>query len=332
MKKILLIGTGGTIASAKTEGGLSPQLKTDELLKYIPDIVDKAIIDTYELFSIDSTNIQPKHWLSMAETIQSKYNEYEGFVICHGTDTMSYTASALSYLIQNSNKPIVITGSQKPIDMDVTDAKTNLYDSILFAADDRAYNVNIVFDGKVICGTRARKERTKSYNAFASLNFPYIAQIQDGNIIFFIDDKDKNTEKCAFYNKLNAKIGLLKLVPGLDSQILKFMSLNYDAIVIEAFGVGGLPTYEEGDFKSAISDLSKLGKTIVMTTQVPLEGSQMSIYEVGKLYKDNFGIMESHDMSLESCICKLMWILAHTKDADEINKLFYKKINKDILK
>ncbi len=331
MKNILIIGTGGTIASRKSDIGLAPQLGADKLLTYTPHIHNIAHVDTIDLMNIDSTNMHPKNWLEMVSCIEDNYSTYDGFVICHGTDTMAYSAAALSYLIQNSPKPIIITGAQKPIDMDITDAKTNLYDSVLFASSDKAYNVNIVFDGKVICGTRARKERTKSYNAFSSINFPCLANIQDGHIIFYIDDKNTQNLSVSFHHQIDTRVGLIKLIPAMDSQVLKFMSLNYDAIIIESFGVGGLPSYETVDFKSAIRDLTKLGKIIVMTTQVPLEGSHMSIYEVGKLYKEEFGLIESYDMTLEACVTKLMWILANTNNPDKCKKIFHKTINKDIL-
>ncbi len=331
-KKVLLIGTGGTIASQKSDEGLKPSLSSAQLLDYVPAILEFAEVSTIELFNIDSTNMHPKHWLAMAECIKNNYSKYDGFVICHGTDTMAYTAAALSYLIQNSKKPVVVTGAQKPIDMDVTDAKTNLYDSILFAASEKAYSVNIVFDGKVISGTRARKERTKSYNAFSSINFPYLAVIQDGRIFFYIDDKKHRNEEVKFYSKLNTKIGLLKLIPSMDAQLLKFMALNYDAIIIESFGVGGLPSYEAVDFKAAISDLTKLGKIVVMSTQVPLEGSHMSVYAVGKNIKEEFALLENFDMTLEAAVAKLMWILAITKEPHLVREMFYTVINRDILR
>lgn len=330
-KKILLIGTGGTIASQKSDDGLKPSLSSNQLLKYVQGVFTFADIDTIELFNIDSTNMLPKHWLIISNCIKNNYIKYDGFVICHGTDTMAYTAAALSYLIQNSKKPIVITGAQKPIDMDVTDAKTNLYDSILFASSQKAYGINIVFDGKVICGTRARKERSKSYNAFSSINFPYLAVIQDHRIFFYIDDKKHNNENIVFYDKLNTRIGLLKLIPSMDAQLLKFMALNYDAIIIESFGVGGLPSYEDVDFKAAISDLTKLGKIVVMSTQVPLEGSHMSIYAVGKNIKEEFSLIENFDMTLESAVAKLMWILAITKEPHKVKEMFYTPINRDLL-
>lgn len=143
MKRILLIATGGTIASKRSDAGLKPLISSDELLSYVPSAREFCVTDALQLFNLDSTNIQPRHWLSMAEAVESHYEDYDGFVICHGTDTMAYTAAALSYLIQNSPKPVVITGSQKPIDMEITDAKSNLLDSLRFAACDHLSLIHI---------------------------------------------------------------------------------------------------------------------------------------------------------------------------------------------
>ena len=182
MKHILLIATGGTIASKKSRNGLKPQLTPEELLSYI-SIPENCSMSVEPLINIDSSNMEPKHWTMMVQCIEQNYSDYDGFVIAHGTDTMAYTAAALSYMIQYSDKPIVITGAQKPIDLEITDAKTNLSDSILYACDDNSQGVQIVFDGKVIAGTRAKKVRSKSYNAFSSINYPYIAIIQDGKVM-----------------------------------------------------------------------------------------------------------------------------------------------------
>ena len=160
MIKILLISTGGTIACSRTEDGLKPSLDPDALLEYAGGKSSKCIIDTFELLSIDSTNIQPEHWIKMVETVRDKYNEYDSFIITHGTDTAAYTAAALSYLIQNITKPVIITGAQKPISDEITDARKNLKDSILTACEE-LYGVYLVFNGKVILGTRCRKLRLK---------------------------------------------------------------------------------------------------------------------------------------------------------------------------
>ena len=129
MKRILLIGTGGTIASEATDAGLAPGLTTEEFLQYIPAVKDLCQVECIQVFNIDSTNMTPDHWLSIAATVRENYDSYDGFVVSHGTDTMAYTAAALSYLIQDCPKPIILTGAQKPIHMDGTDSKINLLDS-----------------------------------------------------------------------------------------------------------------------------------------------------------------------------------------------------------
>lgn len=331
MKKILVLGTGGTIACKRSDNGLKPLITSDELLSYVPEAAHFCQADSIQIFNLDSTNMQPKHWLIIVEAFEEHYQDYDGFVLCHGTDTMAYTAAALSYLVQNSSKPIVITGAQKPIDMESTDARTNLTDSLRFASDDRAHGVNIVFDGKVIAGTRGKKMRTKSYNAFSSINFPYIATIQDGHIIFYLDDKDSFSGNVNFIRQLNPNVALMKLIPSMGASVLDYMAEHYDAVIIESFGVGGLPSYDSGDFYKSVKKWISLGKTIVMTTQVTNEGSNMSVYEVGNSIKKELGLLEAYDMTLEATVTKLMWILGQTTDMKKIREMFYQTINRDIL-
>ena len=331
MKSILLIATGGTIASKYTEAGLSPQIPAEELLSYVPEANNVCRIDTIQPFSLDSTNISWRHWLLLSKVIQQNYARYDGFVLCHGTDTMAYTAAALSYLIRNSRKPIIITGAQKPIDLPDTDARTNLLDSIRFAADDRAHDVCIVFGGSVIAGTRAKKERTKSYNAFSSINYPPIAVIQDKRIIFYIDDKDQNAGEAVFSGQLGEKVFLYRLIPGSDGTILNELIHRYDALIIESFGVGGIPDYGDESLKAAIHQWISSGKIVIMATQVPNEGSDMSAYEVGHAVKNIYDLPESYDMTLEAVVAKTMWILGKTKDRKAFRELFYTTINHDLL-
>ena len=174
VKRILMIGTGGTIASEMSPSGLTPELNSDQLLSFVPRIGELCHVDCIQLYSLDSTNIRPAHWLGAARTIQERYDDYDGFVISHGTDTMAYTAAALSYLIQGSPKPIILTGAQQPIWFDGTDSKRNLTDAFLYACRGCG-GVQIVFNGKVILGTRARKTCSKSFQAFSSVNYPDLA-------------------------------------------------------------------------------------------------------------------------------------------------------------
>lgn len=330
MPNILLITTGGTIASKQTTNGYTPKISSEEILQYVPAINEICNVTAIQLFNLDSTNVESAHWLSMAECIEQHYDKYDGFVITHGTDTMAYTAAALSYLIQYSKKPIVITGSQKSIYLENTDAKMNLLNAFLFAASKDSHGVHLVFDGKAILGTRARKLRTKSFNAFSSIDFPNTAVIRDQRIIRYIRDIPYQ-ETPIFYHAMNKKIFLLKLVPGISSDIFSYLKEHYDAIIIEGFGVGGIPHYEDSNFVKAIEDWIGAGKTVLMTTQVPYEGSDMAVYEVGYRVKEEFDVIEAYNMTLETTVTKLMWILAQTKNPKEIKRLFYTPIHYDII-
>ncbi len=331
MKKILMIGTGGTIASKWTENGLAPGLTSEDILSYIPQVKDVCQVSTMQVCNIDSTNVTPEHWIMLAKVIEEQYEQYDGFVVCHGTDTLAYTAAALSYMIQNSEKPIVITGSQKPINMDVTDAKTNLLDSFIYAADEQSQDVTIVFDGKVIVGTRAKKERAKSYNAFSSINFPYPAVIQDQKVIRYLPTIPYK-EKVTFYHEMCNSVYVLKVIPGMRPEILGYIFETYDAIVIESFGVGGLPESMMERFYQEMQAWISRGKIVVMTTQVANEGSNMTVYEVGKKMKQDFNLIEAYDMTLEATITKLMWLMGLPKmKYSKLKEMYYTTVNHDIL-
>ena len=155
MKNILMIATGGTIASKEGDLGLTPAVTGEELAASVPGIKDICHLEILQLMNIDSTNMRPSDWMRIRDVIVEGYADHDGFVVLHGTDTMSYTAAALSYLIQDSPKPIVLTGSQKPMGNPFTDAKLNLYQSLLYALDERSHDVSIVFGGVAIAGTRA---------------------------------------------------------------------------------------------------------------------------------------------------------------------------------
>lgn len=330
MKNILLIATGGTIASKKTDEGLVPQITSEELLEYVPEIKEFCNVHALQILNIDSTNIQPEHWVLMTEAIEKNYDKYDGFVISHGTDTMSYTSAALSYLIQNLNKPVIVTGAQKPINVDITDAKKNLLDSFRFAAEKDVAGVYLVFDGKAIVGTRARKVKSKSYSAFESINFPVAAIIDDARITKYIRN-DKMTSPVKFYKNIFPSIFLLKLAPGMEPDVLTYIGEKYEGIVIESYGVGGLPFQDKRNFLEKLGQLTESGKIIVIATQVMFEGSDMGIYEVGVKALKKYNVLQAYDMTIEAAITKLMWIMAQTKDFNEVKEMFYTKINEDIM-
>ena len=326
MKKILLIGTSGTIASEVTQNGLAPELTTEQLLAHIPAISKICEVECIQLLSLDSTNNTPEHWLMMAQCIRKHYHAYDGFVLTHGTDTMAYTAAALSYLIQGSPKPIILTGAQKPIGFDSTDSKINLLDAFRCASEDMP-GVSIVFNNQVILGTRARKTRSKSFQAFSSINYPDLGVLRDGVLLRYI------RQDCGaypmFYNSLNTKVALMKLVPGANRTMADFLLEHNDALILESFGVGGLP--EAGGFYDCIREWMEKGKIIVLTTQVANEGSDLGVYHVGYRLKSDLRVLEAYDMGTEAVVAKLMWILGQTSDRSEVERLFYTPVAKDIL-
>lgn len=237
-KKILMIATGGTIASKETSEGLAPALTSKELLDCVPEVGEVCEVHAVQPFNLDSTNVYSKHWLEIARIIEAGFAAYDGFVVTHGTDTMAYTAAALSYLVQGSDKPIVLTGSQRSAYSRDTDARANLSDAFLFAADDRAFGVRIVFDGNVILGTRAKKTRTRSYNAFSSIDFPAVAVMREGRPFYYIED-NKPTDAPRFYHALNENVFVLKMIPGLRADIFDYLDKHCDGLIIESFGAGG---------------------------------------------------------------------------------------------
>ena len=329
MKHILLISTGGTIASSLTSDGLSPSIDSEGLLSHVPEIRSVCEVSTVELYNLDSTNMRPEYWLNIALYIKEKYDIYDGFVITHGTDTMAYGAAMLYYLIQNSPKPIVFTGAQIPISSRDTDARENLLSAFVFASDENASNVHLVFDGKIIAATRAKKTHTKSFNAFSSINYPKIGIVRGNIVKYFINPKTEGT--AIFYENIDPAVFVLKLIPGMSADIFDFLALHYHAIIIESFGVGCIPYYNNDEFADKIEMLIKKGVRIVVTTQVPNEGSDMAVYRVGFLIKQKFELPEAYDMTTEAVVAKVMWALPRTENHSDFSKLFLTPIGNDMI-
>ena len=328
MKKILMIATGGTIASKETEEGLAPAISSAELLSCVPEVAQVCEVTTVQPFNLDSTNVRAPHWLEIARIVEDNYARYDGFVVTHGTDTMAYTAAALSYLIQNSAKPVVLTGSQKSVYSRDTDARRNLSDAFLFCADDRACGVRIVFDGNVILGTRAKKTRTRSFNAFSSIDYPAIATMRDGKPFYYIEWPKPQSEP-RFAHTMNERVFVLKMIPGLSADIFDYLDSHCDGLVIESFGSGGLPDYEHGAFLSRLAAFLAKGKMAVLTTQAEHEGSSMDKYAVGRKLHACGRILEARCMTLEATVTKLMWILSFA-GGEEAERLFYTPVERDI--
>ncbi|MGC4379069.1 asparaginase [Fictibacillus sp. Mic-4] len=317
MKKLLLIATGGTIASVEGEEGLAPGLTAEELLEHFNHSSESVDVTCQILMNRDSTNMQPEHWAEIAEAIFRNYEQYDGFVITHGTDTLAYTAAALSYMMQGLQKPVVITGSQVPISFKKTDAKKNVADAVRFARENIG-GVFVVFDGRVIIGPRAVKMRTKSYDAFESINHPYVAFIESGEVRYhwkpapISGGPQWNTSLCP-------DVFLLKLYPGTKPEIFDCLKGLYKGVIIESFGNGGLP-FEGRNLLTKVKELTEAGIAVVITTQCLEEGEDLLLYEVGRKVAQHRVIL-SGDMNTEAIVAKLMWALGQTDCIDEVKEI-----------
>ena len=295
----------------------------------MPELAEVCHIDALQLYNLDSTNIGPDQWIGMVHAVRDHYDAYDGFVITHGTDTMAYTAAALAYMIQRSAKPVVLTGSQKSIYNRDTDARNNLYRAVLYACHPAAWGVQLVFDGKVILGTRARKIRTKSFNAFSSIDYPDTAEFRDLRLVPFLP-MPAGYGPVQFQDRLDPAVFVLRLVPGMQADIIPLLAGHCNALILESFGVGGLPGGDDGPLFAAVRDWCAAGRLAVFTTQVPHEGSDLAVYEVGRAAKALPGVLEAQDMTPEAAAVKLMWALGQAADRDEAARLFLTPVQFDL--
>lgn len=305
MRKILVIGTGGTIACAKSENGLEPALSVDELLKCVELDVE---LHTEQPFNLDSTNILPRHWEFLARLIRARYDEFDGFVILHGTDTMAYAAASLSCLIQNSHKPIVFTGSMMPMTMKYSDAPINLRHAIKFAADERAFGVNVAFSGYIYDGRYVSKEDSDSLEPFFSLAYEEREGYWcDGQLVF---NRQRHGET-RFYERLSDDVFHVKLIPGQELCVPS----GVRALILESYGLGGIPDYLLGE----ISKLAESGVYIIVATQCDYGGTNLGEYAVGHV---DFPIIEAGKYTVEYAVARARWALAESHNYQEFTDLF----------
>ena len=336
-KNILILATGGTIVCADTDNGLLPHYSIEDVLECVLPINKYHCISGKMVMNIDSSNMTPKYWLIIAQAIEANYEEYDGIVITHGTDTMAYTAAALTYILQKLGKPVIITGSQYSMMDSETDAIQNLNDAIHFASEELA-GVFIAFDGKLINGTRAIKTKTKSYDAFKSVNYPTVAEIKHNRISynqsvfthFLKKQKDVRIShsSLSLTPKVEENIFVLKLFPGLDPAIFDYLRDHMKGIIIESYGIGGVSS-EILDIATKVHELTEAGIAVVLTTQCLLEGVNLHLYEVGRsLPLDK--VIYGKDMNTEALVPKLMCALGKTTDPTEVKRLVETSIQYDI--
>ncbi len=319
-RKVLIINTGGTLSSVAKEYGLTPGLTTESMLRELHIVAGEAELTTLEYASLDSANIFPEDWAELARLISEKKDLFDGIVVIHGTDTLAYTSSMLSFMLQNIRIPVVITGSQLSISNPVADAMENLRCAI-YMAQTGCPGVFAAFNRKVMLGCRASKVRSLSFDAFDSINCPNVAEIS--SIGMKINERILPGKKGVFrlQNKYCQEVAVLKLFPGMHREVLRmYAEHGYRAIYIEAFGLGGMP-FVKHDFIGEIASLIREGMTVLIGTQCRFEGSRLSVYETGRRAIDA-GVLQAYDMTAEAAVTKLMWVLGQTEDPDEIREYF----------
>lgn len=305
MKKILMIGTGGTIASIPSEDGFVPGLDAKAMADMVPGLSELANIECLQLMDLDSSNIGPDHWQKMAQTIADNYDTYDGFVITHGTDTMAYTSAALSLMLHNCNKPVVITGAQLTMGEEGTDAKNNIYFSFETAASD-VKGVCLAFGDKVIHGLRAKKMCTENFNGFWSVNEEPMATVIDGYLVWN-SKVGAATGEGEFYvdTKLEKMVAIVKITPGLSSDVLEYyLAKGYKGIILEGYGAGGVPNADI-NWLPEVEKLLKAGVRVICATQCLYDGVHLDRYPIGVLAK-RLGAESGGMATVEVLLAKLM--------------------------
>ncbi|MBQ8313030.1 MAG: asparaginase [Clostridia bacterium] len=309
--RIALLATGGTIACRHTPDGLMPALSAPELLQYVTLRPGVEVV-ARDVFRMDSSNIQPEEWSQLARSVDEAMQECDGVVITHGTDTMGYTAAALSFMLLGQTKPVILTGSQLPMGAPLSDAEINL-SCALEAACQGVAGTYVCFARKLILGCRAVKTRTTSFDAFDSVNRSLSGMIDSEGVHFLRPQQISDPYRLR--PEVDSRVFLLKLVPGTQPDVLDFVTqAGYRGLVIEAFGLGGLH-YIRRNLVEKLRMLRERGVRVLVVTQCMYEKADLSIYEVG-MQMLRSEVISGMDMTTEAAVTKLMWALAQ-EDPEE---------------
>ena len=339
---ILLIYTGGTIGMKEDPAiqALRP-FDFSQILAEVPELRKFAYkIDSYTFEPlIDSSDVDPLNWVTLASLIEDRYDDYDGFVILHGTDTMAYSASALSFMIEGLTMPVIFTGSQIPIGVPRTDGKENLISAVeIAAAKDseghaRVPEVCICFDNVLMRGNRTTKINSDNFRAFRSENFPPLAEAgisiryNDALIIKPADWKARPL----FHKNLDTRVSILKIHPGITPQVAKGILCGEEsrAVIMETYGAGNAPS--RGWFLDIVKEAAGMGKILMNVTQCIAGSVNMDIYATGKSLKE-LGIVNGYDSTTESALGKLFFLMGKSDSNTEVKSWLYDDLRGEISK
>ena len=311
MKRILMLGTGGTIACVPSADGLVPALDGPAMIRLVPELEEVCAIETKQILNLDSSNLSPEHWQIIAKAIAANYENYDGFVITHGTDTMAYTTAALSQMLHNCQKPVVLTGAQLPIQAEGSDAPNNIYHAFL-AATSPLKGVALVFGDLVIHGAHAKKLYTQNFNGFASINREPLATISHNHLFWqkgALQGGGYGEGEFSINTQLETKIAVVKIIPGATPDILDYyVKKGYKGLIIEGFGAGGVPN-GDNNWLPKLEQVLKQGLQVVCTTQCLYDGVHLDTYPMGIL-AERLGARSAGLDTIETALIKLMQELA----------------------
>ena len=334
---VLLIYTGGTIGMQQDpeSGGLKP-FDFDSLLNQIPEL--ELINCTIDCFSfdepVDSSNMSPEDWIILGKVIEKNYHDYDGFVILHGTDTMAFTASALSFLLENLNKAVILTGSQLPIGILRSDARENLINSIEIAAskdasgNSQVKEVAVYLENKLYRGNRVFKNSTQDFNAFQSLNYPALAEA--GVRLQYNKHALYPKQNGMFYahSEMESSVIVVHLFPGMTKEIFKaMMTTPAKGIILYTFGAGNTP--KEGWFFDLIEEAINRGAYIANITQCRGGGVESGLYAAG-IKQKKLGVLSGSDMTIEAGLTKMMFLLSRDLSQKAFKNLYIKSLKGEL--
>ena len=325
-KHILLLTTGGTIACVPGEEGLEPR-KASVMDGFLEQLRQHYRITVQDIMCLDSSNIRPEDWQRIARCIFENRQDFDGVVVSHGTDTMAYTASAVSFMLPNIDKSVVFTGSQLPLSDVLSDGPDNLRTAFAMAASGHP-GVFIAFDRKIMLGCRAVKVRASGFTAFESVNARYVGTVSSQGLVINPKALPVSHGEPQLLDSVQQAVFLLKLTPGLSPEIFNALKdLGYKGIVIEAFGLGGINVLDRGlqGIRSAVEN----GINVVVTTQCLYDSADLQIYQVGSRLLE-LGVIPGRDMTSEAAVTKLMWALGQGMNPDQIRALFSSSLSGEI--